>query len=125
MKKKLAKDALGWGVGLWAFGYALGFAFYPFLSPDILGWAIMPLGLIATLWVLFKYVEPKAFEHYLIIAAVWMVLAMVLDYFFIVKLLMPGDGYYKPDVYLYYALTFALPLAFGLWHMRNNKNAGS
>ena len=56
MPKKLAKDALGWGVGLWAFGYALGFAFYPFLSPDILGWAILPFGLLATLWVLLKFV---------------------------------------------------------------------
>ena len=37
--------------------------------------------------------------------------AIVLDYLLIVKALNPADGYYKLDVYLYYALTFILPLA--------------
>jgi hypothetical protein len=115
MKKKLAKEAVGWGFGLWAFGYVLGFAFYPFLSPDILGWAIMPFGLAATLWVLLKWLEPKTLGHYLIIGVVWTALAVVLDYFFIVRLLMPQDGYYKPDVYFYYALMLALPILVGLW----------
>jgi len=32
---------------------------------------------------------------------------------FIVKAFKPADGYYKLDVYLYYALTFALPLIVG------------
>lgn len=32
---------------------------------------------------------------------------------FIVKALKPTDGYYKPDVYLYYALTIAIPLVAG------------
>ncbi|MGE5624192.1 MAG: hypothetical protein ACM3ZT_01435 [Bacillota bacterium] len=49
---------------------------------------------------------------------VWTALAVALDYLLIVKLLKPTDGYYKPDVYLYYALTFLLPLlAFG-WKTR-------
>ncbi len=35
------------------------------------------------------------------------------DYLFIVKALKPADGYYKPDVYLYYAPTLAIPLFAG------------
>jgi hypothetical protein len=38
---------------------------------------------------------------------------------FIVKLLNPADGYYKADVYLYYALTFISPLIVGWWKERN------
>ena len=32
---------------------------------------------------------------------------------FIVAAFKPADGYYKPDVYLYYALTLAIPLFAG------------
>jgi hypothetical protein len=32
----------------------------------------------------------------------------------------PADGYYKLDVYLYYILTFALPLIVG-WRKSTNK----
>jgi hypothetical protein len=124
MMKKLAKESVGWGFGLWAFGYALGFAFYPFLSPDILGWAILPFGLAATLWVLVKWLEPKTLGHYLVIALVWTAIAVLLDYFFIVKLLMPKDGYYKPDVYFYYALMFAVPVLVGLWRSKPGSKEG-
>jgi hypothetical protein len=51
--------------------------------------------------------------HYLLIAIVWAAMAIGLDHLFIVKLLAPADGYYKLDVYLYYALTLALPIAAG------------
>lgn len=40
---------------------------------------------------------------------------MILDYVFIVKAFNPSDGYYKVDVYLYYALTFLLPVTIGWW----------
>ncbi|HEY1303237.1 MAG TPA: hypothetical protein VGF24_06790 [Vicinamibacterales bacterium] len=36
-----------------------------------------------------------------------------LVYLFIVKALKPADGYYKLDVYLYYALTFLIPVTVG------------
>jgi hypothetical protein len=45
------------------------------------------------------------------LAIVWTLIAIVFDYLFIVKALNPADGYYKLDVFLYYALTFILPLA--------------
>lgn len=49
----------------------------------------------------------------MILAVVWTVVAVVGDYFFIVKAFHPVDGYYKLDVYLYYAVTFCAPLAVG------------
>ena len=38
---------------------------------------------------------------------------MVMDYVFIVLLLQPADGYYKLDVYVYYASAFILPVLAG------------
>jgi len=40
-------------------------------------------------------------------------IAVIFDYLFLVKMFKPTDGYYKLDVYLYYILTFLLPLIVG------------
>jgi hypothetical protein len=44
-------------------------------------------------------------------------MAAALDYLFIVKLFKSAD-YYKPDVYVYYVLTFILPIAVG-WYKKS------
>ena len=114
MNKQFFKDAFLWGVGLWFIGYVLGFVFYAAVSPKFIGWVIMPIGIIITLWVLFKKIQSApSMQYYLKLAVVWTVIAVVFDYLFLVKLLKPVDGYYKLDVYLYYLLTFLLPLWAG------------
>lgn len=118
MDKQLAKDALGWGFVLWLIGYILGFALFFVIPPALIGWVILPIGIVITLWVLFKRVKSENFRRYLILAIVWTVIAVLFDYVFIVKALEPTDGYYKLDVYIYYVLTFALPL-FAYWWKRN------
>lgn len=118
MNVKLLKDALGWGIGLWLFGYILGFVFFMFIPKDFLGWVIMPFGIAVTLWVLFKRIKGASIQCYLMLGIVWTLIAVVFDYIFLVKMLKPADGYYKLDVYLYYLLTFLLPLFAG-WHKTN------
>jgi len=113
MNWQLLKDALGWGLFLWVVGYILGFVFFALVPPALIGWAIMPIGIALTLWVLLKKVKANSFGYYVALAVVWTLLAVVLDYFFIVKALKPVGGYYKVDVYVYYILTFILPLATG------------
>ena len=113
MNKQLVKDAFGWGVALWFIGYVLGILFFAFVPSDILGWVIMPIGVIITLWVLFKKVKGNSFQYYMQLAFIWTLIAIVFDYFFLVKIFKPADGYYKLDVYLYYILTFVLPLFVG------------
>jgi hypothetical protein len=113
--RQFLKDTIGWGVTLWAIGYILGIIFFFVLPPSMIGWAIMPIGLLITLWVLFRYVNGDTFRYFAIVAVVWTAIAMLLDYIFIVMLLSPADGYYKLDVYLYYLLTFASPLVVGWW----------
>lgn len=116
MNKQFIKDAFGWGFLLWLFGYLLGFLFFAFVPTDLLGWAIMPFGIAMTLFVLYKKVKGDSFQYFLLLAVVWTLLAIILDYVFLVQVLHPADGYYKLDVYLYYGLTFVLPIIVGLRH---------
>jgi len=113
--KHFWKAAVMWGLALWFLGYLLGFVFHGLVPPDEIGWHIMPIGVVATLWVLFKRIRSTSLGYYFGVAVVWTAIAIVFDYLFIALLLHPSDGYYKPDVYLYYTLTYTLPLAFGLF----------
>jgi hypothetical protein len=113
MNTRLLKDALGWGFTLWVIGYILGIAVFPFVPVAVVGWIIMPIGVVLTLWVLLGRVKSTSLQYYLTLAVVWTLLAVVLDYLLLVKMFNPSDGYYKLDVYLYYALTFLLPIAVG------------
>lgn len=122
MGKQTLKDTLGWGFLLWLIGYALGMMLFIVVPPSMIGWVIMPIGIIITLWVLFKKIESDSLKYYALLAIVWTLIAVVFDYFFLVKAFNPADGYYKLDVYLYYSLTFALPLLVG-WY--KTKSSGS
>jgi len=116
-KKKIFLNTVFWGFVLWLFGYVLGIVFFALVPAEVLGWYIMPLGIIATLWVLIKKIQRDEFGCYVGLGVIWTLMAVVLDYFFLVKLLNVTD-YYKIDVYLYYALTFILPIAVG-WYTTN------
>lgn len=113
MDKKFAKDAFGWGFILWFIGYVLGIILFVFVPQNLIGWILTPIGTAIALWVLFKKISGGNFAYYAKLAFVWVLIAVVFDYFFLVKAFNPADGYYKFDVYLYYALTFILPLIVG------------
>ena len=55
-----------------------------------------------------------------LLALVWLLIAVLGDYFFIVKAFTPVDGYYKLDVYIYYALTLVIPLFAG-WRRTSHR----
>jgi hypothetical protein len=110
MNKKLLWDALGWGTILWLVGYILGIVFFFFVSPALIGWVIMPIGILLTLWVLLKEVKGTTLTYFLTLSVVWTILAVLLDYYLLVQLFHPKDGYYKLDVYLYYAVNLVLPV---------------
>lgn len=120
MNLKLLKDTFGWGLLLWLFGYVLGIILFMFVPPAILGWVIMPIGVVITLWVLQKKIQSNSLQYYVALTLVWTLIAIVFDYFFLVKVFKPADGYYKLDVYIYYVLTFVLPLAVG-WRIQTRK----
>ncbi|MEK7592962.1 MAG: hypothetical protein AAB508_06305 [Patescibacteria group bacterium] len=115
MNRQLLKDTVGWGFLLWLFGYILGIVLFMVVPPAILGWVIMPIGTAATLWVLLRKITGSSLYYFLLLSLVWTCIAVVFDYFFLVKIFKPADGYYKPDVYIYYILTFILPLIVRWW----------
>ena len=117
MDRQFLKDSLGWGFILWLIGYALGIMLFAFVPIYMIGWIIMPIGAAVTYWVVNKKVKVKSFRYYLFVAVVWVLIAVIFDYLFIVKMLSPEDGYYKFDVYLYYLLTLAIPLLAG-WRVK-------
>ena len=97
----------------------MGIVFFFVFPSSLIGWVILPVGLIITLWVVLKKVKGDTLQYYLTLAIVWTITAIVLDYLFIVKAFKPADGYYKLDVYLYYSLTFVIPLTIGWWKKQN------
>ena len=123
--KQFFKDVFGWGFLLWLFGYILGIMLFFIVPKIIIGWMITPLATIVAVWVLIKKIERVSFSYYLLIAIFWTLIAVVLDYFLLIKIFKPEDGYYKPDVYLYYSLTFILPLVIGLWKRKKIQNASN
>jgi hypothetical protein len=121
---QLLKDSLGWGLFLWLVGYVLGIALFALAPVAIIGWIIMPIGAAITLWVLVTRIHAESLGYYAVLSVVWTALAIVFDYVFIVKTFAPADGYYKPDVYLYYALACLLPLGVGIYkHMAKWRSA--
>ena len=120
MTKQFSKDALGWGFVLWLIGYGLGIMLFAVVPLNMIGWIITPIGTALTLWVLFKKVKGESFQYYLLLAITWTLIAIIFDYLFLVKVFKPADGYYKLDVYLYYVLTFILPLIAG-WSKKVQK----
>ena len=92
---------------------------------SFLCWIITPIGITLIVWILLKKVPSRSFPYYLKIAIIWTIMAVIFDYFFLVKLFKPEDGYYKLDVYLYYLLTFTLPLLVGWYKSRGIKESVS
>ena len=117
-KKRIFLQNLIWGFVLWLIGYVLGIVFFMIMPQNMIGWVIMPIGIVITLLVLLKRINRETFSAYLDVALVWTLMAIVLDFVFIALLFAAGASYYKVDVYIYYALTFALPLAVGAFKLR-------
>ena len=113
MNKRFLKDTLAWGFVLWVIGYALGMMLFAVVPASLIGWFIAPICAAITLWVAFKKIQGDTLLYYCLVGIAWLSIAVLGDYLFIVKAFNPADGYYKPDVYLYYALTVAIPFAAG------------
>lgn len=118
-KGKIFLNTVLWGFVLWLFGYVLGFVFFAIAPKELIGWYILPFGVAFTLFVLIKKIKRTEFGCYFGLGLIWTIMAIVLDYFFLVKMLNTAD-YYKIDVYIYYILTFILPLLVGWYKFKNN-----
>jgi hypothetical protein len=118
--KEWIKDTAGLGTFLWLIGYLASILL--FFSPlaNVMGWiitAVFTPVTIAITWLWFR-TRCLPLTYYVRVGAVWTVIAVVLDYLFIV--LMFQTTYYGADVFVYYALTFAIPVGVGLYLIRTD-----
>jgi hypothetical protein len=113
--KDWIKDTVGLGTLLWLFGYvaSLVLFFTPFANS--MGWIISaiftPVTIVMT-WLWFGS-RDLPLLYFVKVGIVWTLIAIVLDYLFIVRLFQAA--YYEMDVFVYYALTFLIPVGVGLY----------
>ncbi|KKQ10310.1 MAG: hypothetical protein US20_C0001G0024 [Candidatus Pacebacteria bacterium GW2011_GWF1_36_5] len=113
------KNMLTWGFILWLGGYLASIILFFIVPKEYIGWVLSPLASVFTIWVLMKKVKRPELMCYFGTGLIWTIMAILLDYLFIVTLLKTGNSYYKHDVYLYYFLTFVLPMGVGYWKFKH------
>lgn len=106
---------IGFGTGFWLFGYILSIVlfFSPYASS--MGWILLSVCTpvtIAITWWWFRTREHPCM-YYLKVGLAWTVIAIVFDFLFIVVLLQAA--YYGADVFVYYTLTFLIPVGIGYY----------
>jgi hypothetical protein len=114
--KEWIKDTGGIGTGLWLIGYLASLIL--FFSPyaGIMGWILLVIFTpvtIAVTWWWFRKRKELTLEYFAKVGVVWVLIAVVFDYLFIVRLFQAN--YYSPDVFVYYAMTFLIPVGVGFF----------
>jgi len=121
------KDTAGLGTALWLIGYlaSLVLFFSPFAG--FMGWILITVFTpvtIAIVWWWFRKRGHLPLQYYAGVGVAWVLIAIVLDYLFIVQLFQAH--YYETDVFVYYAVTFLIPVGVGLCLDRcQNEPAGN
>lgn len=113
-------DTLGLGTFFWLLGYLASLVLYLSPVPYSIGWVLLVVFTpftIGVTWWWFRQRERHPLTWYMGVGISWMLLAVVLDYLFIV-LLFGAVEYYVPDVILYYALMFLIPAGIGFFRDR-------
>ncbi|MEI6841243.1 MAG: hypothetical protein WCK53_08250 [Methanomicrobiales archaeon] len=122
--KEWIKGTIVLGILLWLFGYLISIAL--FFSPvaGIMGWIITaiftPVTVVVTWW--WFRTRNLALTDYVLVGVLWTIIAVVFDYLFIVQLL--RASYYGPDIFVYYILTFLIPIGVGLYLVRAHRELG-
>jgi len=110
-------DATIPGAAFWLTGYLLSLLLFFTPLAGIMGWILFACLTPVMAIITYRWFRRRGLPliYFAQIAVSWTAIAVVLDYVFIVRLFRPA-AYYQPDVLLYYAVTFLLPLAVG-WYL--------
>jgi hypothetical protein len=123
---QLLKDTAGLGIVLWLIGYLASLVL--FISPvaHLMGWILILVFTPVTVALTFWWFRERAgldLKYFAGVGIAWVIIAVVLDYLFIVLLF--SATYYGIDVFIYYALTFLIPVGVGYYLMgKKASNAG-
>ncbi len=114
--KQLIKDTVLLGTALWLIGYIASLVLFVSPYAGIMGWILLavftPVTIVIVYW-WFRKREQLPLQYFAGIGVVWVLIAVVLDYLFIVLLFQAT--YYGVDVFVYYALTFLISVGVGLF----------
>lgn len=91
LKKQFYIDAFYWGFVSWLIGYLLGIIFFFFVPSDMIGWVLLPIGIVITLWVLLEMIKGDSFHYYLHLPIAWTLISIIFEYLFIARTLKPPD----------------------------------
>ena len=112
------KDTACLGIFFWLIGYLAGIVLFFTPLGGSMGWIMMavftPFTIIVTWW-WFREREHLPLQYYAGVGVAWALIAVVLDYLFIVRLF-GTTSYYALHVLLYYCLMFLIPVGVG-WYM--------
>ncbi len=113
--KEWIKDTAGLGTFLWLIGYLASLVLFFTPLAGIMGWIMIAIFTPVTIGITWWWFSERdlPFPYYPGVGLAWTLIAVVLDYLFIVLLFQAT--YYEVDVYLYYALTFLIPVAVGVY----------
>jgi cation transport ATPase len=118
--KQWIKDTAGLGTVLWLIGYLASLVLFFTPYAGIMGWILLaaftPITIVIAWW-WFRHRAPLPLHYYTGVGAAWVIIAIILDYLFIVLLFQAT--YYEPDVFVYYTATFLIPVGVGLYLNRN------
>jgi hypothetical protein len=121
--KQWIRDTAGLGIALWLIGYLASLVLFYTPYAGIMGWILFAIFTPVTIviaWWWFRQREPLPLQYYAGVGVAWVLIAVVLDYLFIV-LLFQAASYYEPDVFVYYTVTFLIPVGVGLYLNRTHK----
>ena len=114
------KDTVVLGLGLWLIGYlaslVLFFSPYAGIMGSILLIIFTPVTIAVTWW-WFRQRKGLSVEYYAKVGIAWVLIAIVFDYLFIVQLFQAT--YYEADVFVYYVMTFLIPVGVGFYLIQN------
>ncbi|NTV01072.1 MAG: hypothetical protein HGA55_08140 [Methanoregulaceae archaeon] len=100
---------------IWLIGYLASIGLFFTQFAENMGWIITaiftPLTIVIT-WLWFR-ARDLPLSYFVKVGIIWTVIAVVLDYLFIVQLFQAA--YYEADVFVYYALTFLIPVGVGIY----------
>lgn len=108
-------DALGMGSLLWLMGYVLSLVLFAIIPEKLMAQIILAIMTPVFFIIAFYKLRFKSehISYYVLIGIVWLSVAVVLDYLFIIRLF-NVKNYYDIEVIVYYLITVIIPILIGI-----------
>jgi hypothetical protein len=121
--KQFLTDTAGLGLAFWLIGWILGIVLFMTPLAPIMGWILFVCLTPVMAVVTYRWFSgrPLPLSYFARLAVAWTAIAVVFDYLFIVQLFHPA-AYYQPDVFVYYSVTFLVPIGIG-WYLQMHRTA--